>query len=233
MTTGGYSPGDSPSGRALRLLSFSFLHWNDQWFKRREMPSFPHLFDPGVLSPERLEQVQGASVMMRKGWAIKVSLGKFFTTNDISMLEAETFFGREADTFSIHPDEMIVGQMPATFSLGLGKVVMPYLRDDEKMPAFMKGLAETSGMGHVIPDYESLLKKGLAMMIKEMADRQTSTDEENDFLAACILALEGVQKYMENFGFLAGHLADRSNTAFTTAQRENLKKVMKRNVETF
>ena len=219
MTTGGYSPEDQPSGRALRLLNFSFLHWNDQWFKRREMPSFPHLFDV----PDIQDELQCASVMIRKGWAIKVSLGRFFTTNDVSKLQDESFFGRRADTFSIHPDELIVGQMPATFSLGLGKVVMTYLREDEKMPAFIKGISETAGMGHVIPDYETLLKKGLAVRITEL----TSSDEEDDFLAACVLALEGVQEYMRNFGILAGHLAKRSDTAFTISERKNWKEVNK------
>ena len=54
-----------------------------------------------------------------------------------------------------------MGRMPPCFSLGLGKVVMPYLREEEKMPAFIKGLSEAAGMGHVIPDYETLLQKGL------------------------------------------------------------------------
>lgn len=222
-SVGGYSPGDPPSRRTLRLLSFSFLHWNDQWFKRREMPTFPHLLK--VLLPKRSNELQGASVMIRKGWAIKVSLGEFFTTNEPIQLEDENFFGRKADTFSIHPDEMIVGQMPPTFSLGLGKVVMRYLRDEEQMPAFVKGLSETAGMGHVIPDYETLLQKGLEKMKKEIKETQPKTEEENDFLAACILALEGVQKYITNFGFLAGSLAERTDTTFSTVQRENLKKV--------
>ena len=188
------------------------------------MPAFPHLF--AVLSGKRLKEVQEASVMIRKGWAIKVSLGRFLTTNKVTKLEDEDFFGRKADTFSIHPDEVIIGQMPPTFSLGLGKVVMPYLREDERMPAFMKGLSETSGIGHVIPDYETLLQKGLENIKEEIKEIQPDTNEENDFLAACILALEGVQKYIINFGFLAGNLAERNNLTFTTAQRENLRKVL-------
>lgn len=163
--------------------------------------------------------------MVRKGWAIKVSLARFFTTNNLTKLDDKTFFGRKSDTFSIHPDEVIVGQMPPTFSLGLGKVVMPYLRDDERMPAFVKGLSETAGMGHVIPDYETLLEKGLEKMKNEIKAIKPNTSEEHDFLAACILALEGVQKYITNFGFLAGNLAERGDITFTTAQRENLKKV--------
>ena len=41
---------------------------------------------------------------------------------------------------------------------------MPYLHENEKMPAFVKGLSEAAAMGHVIPDYETLLKKGLTFM---------------------------------------------------------------------
>lgn len=52
--------------------------------------------------------------------------------------------------------------MPPCFSLGLGKRVMPYLREEEQMPAFVKGLSEAAGFGHVIPDYETLLTKGKA-----------------------------------------------------------------------
>ena len=58
-----------------------------------------------------------------------------------------------------------MGRMPACFSLGLGKAVMPYLHDDEKMPAFFKGLSEAAGMGHVVPDYETLLQKGMTLAL--------------------------------------------------------------------
>lgn len=70
MTTGGYTPGDPPSNRVLRLLHYAFLQWNDQWFKRREMPKFPHLFKS--VTAKRKSALQGASIMIRKGWAMKV-----------------------------------------------------------------------------------------------------------------------------------------------------------------
>ena len=88
-------------------------------------------------------------------------MGRYFTTNKLKKLVHPNFFARKADTFGIHPEELIVGRMPPCFSLGLGKAVMPYLREEEKMPAFIKGLSEAAGMGHVIPDYETLLQKGL------------------------------------------------------------------------
>lgn len=223
MTTGGYNPGDPPSDRVLRLLDYAFLQWNDQWFKRREFPKYPHLLER--ISPKKKDVVQGASIMIRKGWAIKVSLGRLLTTNKISKLENPAFFGRKADSFSIHPDEIIVGRMPPCFSLGLGKAVMPYLHEDEKMPAFFKGLSEAAGMGHVIPDYETLLQKGLAKMKQEMSANKGDTKEQQEFVTSCMHTLDGVQKYIRNFGFLARYMAQKNEFALSNAQRDNLKKI--------
>ena len=224
MTTGGYSPGDPPSDRVLSLVDYAFQQWNDQWFKRREMPKFPHLLK--VISAKKTNRLlQNASIMIRKGWAIKVSLGRLFTTNKSTKLEDPTFFGRRADTFNLHPDELIVGRMPPCFSLGLGKAVMPYLNEDETMPAFFKGLSEAAGMGHVIPDFETLLQKGLGKMIEEMNANMGETEKQKEFVRSCILALEGVQKYIKNFGYLADYCAQKSDFALSETHRSNLKKV--------
>ena len=225
MTTGGYTPGDPPSDRVLSLLDFAFQQWNDQWFQRREMPRFRHLFDSLTTEKKTRFSIESASPMIRKGWAMKTSLARFFTTNKKVKIINPNFFGRKADTFSIHPNELVVGRMPPQFSLGLGKAVMPYLREDEKMPAFIKGLSEAAGMGHVIPDYETLLHNGLKTLKKEIKAANTAKKDEQEFMESCVLALEGVQKYISNFGFLAGYLAQQSDFPFSDAQRENLRKV--------
>ena len=219
MTTGGYSPGDPPSDRVLGLLDYAFLQWNDQWFKRREMPKFPHLLT-AIRSPKKRSVIQNASIMIRKGWATKVSLGRFLSTNKAKKLKS--FFGAQADTFNLHPDELIVGRMPKCFSLGLGKAVMPYLREDETMPAFFKGLSEAAGMGHVIPDFETLLQNGLGKMKEEMNANKGETKEQKEFVTSCVLALDGVKKYIKNFGFLAGYCARNRDFALSDAQRSNL-----------
>jgi len=231
MTTGGYSPGDPPSDRVLCLLDYAFQQWNDQWFKRREMPKFPHLLK-ALLDEKTNSSLQNATIMIRKGWAVKVSLGCLLTTDETAKLEDPAFFGRKADIFNLHPDELIVGRMPPCFSLGLGKAVMPYLREDEKMPAFFKGLSEAAGMGHVIPDFETLLQKGLGKMIEEMNANMGETEKQKEFVCSCILALEGVQKYIKNFGFLAGYCAQKSDFALSEAQRSNLKKVRLKKLKT-
>ena len=226
MTTGGYHPGDPPSNRVLGLLDYGFQQWNDQWYKRREMPKIPHLFT--MLKPTKLSKVKEASVMIRKGWATKVSLGRLFTTNKVQKLRdsKQPFFGRKADFFNLHPDEIIVGRMPKCFSLGLGKAVMPYLHEYEVIPAFYKGLSEAAGMGHVVPDYERLVQNGLGKIIEELKTTDKGeTAEKQDFITACILALEGIQKYIRNFGILAGYCADNSGFAISEAQKQNLKQV--------
>ena len=226
MTTGGYLPGDPPSNRVLGLLDYGFQQWNDEWHKRREMPKIPHLFT--MLKPTKLSKVKEASVMIRKGWATKVSLGRLFTTNKVQKLRdsKQPFFGRKADFFNLHPDEIIVGRMPKCFSLGLGKAVMPYLHEYEVIPAFYKGLSEAAGMGHVVPDYERLVQNGLGKIIEELKTTDKGeTSEKQDFITACILALEGIQKYIRNFGVLAGYCADNSGFAISEAQKQNLKQV--------
>ena len=63
-------------------------------------------------------------------------------------------------------------------------------------------------------------------MKQDMKDDIGDTEEQSDFVASCILALEGAQKYIKNFGFLAGYMAQKSESIFSDAQRENLKTVM-------
>ena len=42
---------------------------------------------------------------------------------------------------------------------------------------------------------------------------------------SCMHTLNGVQKYIRNFGFLAGYMAQKNEFALSNAQRDNLKKV--------
>ena len=224
MTTGGYTPGDPPSDRVLGLLDYAFSQWDDQWFKKREMPKVPHLFTM-FKSERKLNTIKNSSIMLRKGWAIKVSLGRLFTTNKIPKLQRESFFGRKADFFNIHPDEIIVGRMPKCFSLGLGRAAMPYFTDDEQIPAFYKGLSEGAGMGHVVPDHERLVQKGLGRMLEELKADKGKTVKEHEFITSCIYALEGVQKYIRNFGVLARYCAENSGFAISEAQKQNLREV--------
>lgn len=227
MTTGNYRSGDGPSERVLRLLDYTFQKWNDGWFVKKTIPVIPHLED--VLPVDMTEQIMSSSVAIRKSWAIKCSLGQVFTTSKREEMESDKFYGRKADIFNIHPDDILAGNMP-NYSLGIGKRVMPYLRENERMPAFLKGLSEAAAIGHVVPDFQHVLEIGIDNLIMEItASLQESMDtEEQDFLMSAVLALEGVQQYMKNFSSLASHMANEAAYDFTDEQRNNLKNIAKR-----
>ena len=240
MTSGSYDPGDEPSARVLRLLGYAFLQWNDQWFKQREIPPIKNLGEYLQNEPDKAKAVMSSSVMIRKSWATKVTLGELFTTSKEEEMESSDFFGNKADLFNIHPDEVIVGRMP-NHSLGLGKVAMPYLHEgNEKMEAFLKGLSENASIGHIIPNIGLALEKGIPGLIKEIQERRGQLDatenrkEEEEFLEGCIISLEGVQNYIKNYSALAKHLAtakQRPNSReykFTDVQKTNLNEIAKR-----
>ncbi|XP_064110187.1 uncharacterized protein LOC135217988 isoform X1 [Macrobrachium nipponense] len=181
MTNGHYENDEAPTARVLSLLGYTFEQWNHHWFRLQTAPEIPSLQD--VLKPDE-EYFNDASIPIRKGLAIKKSLGEVFTTNDVTINPSE-FYGFKADLFNIHPRELIVGRMPR-FSLGLGKVVMNYLNDDERMSAFLMGLSEVSGVGHIIPQHDKLLRLGLDGLLEDLKERKTkeglSVEKQEFFL---------------------------------------------------
>ena len=62
-------------------------------------------------------------------------------------------------------------------------------------------------------------------MKQDMSANKGETKEQQEFVTSCVLALDGVQKYIRNFGFLAGYMAQNNDFALSDAQRNNLKKV--------
>ena len=173
MTSGGYVDAcETPSPRVLSLLGYAFRQWNDQWFRERDVPPINHLRT--YLNPDKVERVMSQSVLIRKAKSVKTCLSKVFTSSRKRDMDDSEFYGKKADLFSIHPDEVIVGRMP-NYGLGLGKVAMPYLEvGNETMEAFNNGLGETSPAGHVIPNIDIILKKGVSGYINELTNKAVS-----------------------------------------------------------
>lgn len=173
MTSGGYvDPCETPTPRVLSLLGYAFRQWNDQWFRKRDVPSINHLST--YLKPDKVEKVMSRSVLIRKARSVKICLSRVFTSARKKDMDDSEFYGNKADLFNIHPDEIIVGRMP-NFGLGIGKVAMPYLKEgNERMDAFMKGLSETSATGHVIPNIDIILQKGVDGYITELKNKTVS-----------------------------------------------------------
>ncbi|MEL7193015.1 MAG: Dyp-type peroxidase [Bacteroidota bacterium] len=232
MGTGRYP--DPPSQRILHLIGNIFSLWRDHWYQERNIPEVPHLrnfLDKGE------EWVMQAPIPIRKGMAIKKSLS-FVNTNP-HYPQTPDMYAWQADQFRIDPMDILFGIM-SELSLGRGKEVMPYLREDEKAYALSLVLDESSAMGHIVPDHKKMLRMGLGAMIREVRELEKQAEEamqnEEDtssqdkdkkiFYTSARLALEGVQGWLGNYAHLASEMAkDRKHNP---VEKENLRAIAQR-----
>ena len=101
---------------------------------------------------------------------------------------------------------------------------MPYLNDEERLEGFLALLDETSSMGHVVPNHQKVLSKGLEALLKDLRKRRekaAADESQRDFYDAAILSLEGVQGYCRNYALLAERMAEDASTH--PEARENLR----------
>ena len=206
--------------RILSLLQNSFSSWQDNWYYDRKQQEIGHLFDyiKQYNGSDKPENIESSSVMLRKGWAIRMSLQLFSSDNygfkgrrivkkDGSWVPYNTYclhmgeVVNGADTYRIYPEEIIVGCMP-NLTLGEGTYLMSYLTEKERQDANLKGLSEASGVGHVIPDFEHILEVGLAKVIDELSEKASELN------TASVIAFKGMQDYCNNYAKLAKKMAD-------------------------
>jgi Dyp-type peroxidase family len=215
---GNYKPGDPPSQRILHLIGNIFSLWRDHWYQKRDIPKIPHLqnFLRGGAGNRNMQR----PVAIRKGLAIKYTLREVLTNRAFPQTEKQHAW--HADTFRIDPRDVLFGIMPE-LSLGRGKEVMPYLREDEQMQAFLIGISEAGAMGHIVPNHQVMLDRGLGALIKDMRRRQRATRKpvEKQFFESCRYALEGVQHWFENYALLARRTANALPEG-KEAERQNL-----------
>jgi Dyp-type peroxidase family len=221
MGTGGYAPGDGPSTRILGLLGRIFERWQANWYQVRVSPRVPHLSE--YLGPGE-EHLLQASVAVRKGLAVQRTLTRVVTNE--AFPQTPDLYAWQADLFRIDPEDVLAGVMPE-LSLGRGKEVMPYLREDERIPAFLLTLDESSGMGHVVPHHAKVLQQGLGALHADAAARRDAAADGSpakDFYTSVVLALEGVQGYCRNWALLA----ERTAMTLPEDRRANLLSVADR-----
>nr|QKW93937.1 4-hydroxyphenylacetate decarboxylase large subunit [Vitiosangium cumulatum] len=223
-----------PSNRVLQLLSNTFSRWQDNWYFDRSQQELQHLcaYVARKYGADKAREVMGLSVAERMGWAIKVSLG------DVFVDPAYGFRGRRqdekgnwyngADTYRIHPAELIVGALP-NIGLGQGRYVIDYAREDERIGNFFAGLSFASGVGHVVPGFQRVLDKGLGGIVAEVNARHDSTTDEKkrQFYRGVLRALEGVQEHCLAYARLAGELASTLESS-QRAERDNLLAIQER-----
>lgn len=218
----------TPSNRILSLLENIFSLWQDNWYfnrKQEEIKEDIRFYMDAYEGNDKPADIMKESVMVRKGWAIRLSL-RLFSSPDYgfrgrkirfkdgtlhpysAFLEPKGVIVYGSDTYRIAPEEIIVGAMP-NLSLGEGRYVMKYLSDAERMDGFLNNLSEASGVGHVIPNYEKALQKGLQQMKEEVLayEQKATTPERKDFYRSAYLSLEGISDYIKNYETLARETA--------------------------
>lgn len=223
-------PMDPPSTRILSLLLDCFTRWQDAWYVRKDQPEMGHLCEVVArdFGAAKAGEVMALPIAERKAWAIRMTC-RLYASEEYGRRGYDWEKRQEgADTFRIHPWELIAGALP-DLSLGQGRFVMKYLKKDEEMPTFFRGLSEASGVGHVVPDYQKLVDVGLGGLLEEVRSRLAATDDpgRQSFYKACATSLEGVQDHLRRYAELARRMA-AATARGETAERDNLEAMAER-----
>lgn len=219
---------DLPSHRACILLQRVFQLWREKplWLDEKDVG---HLFrDRPDLSKNQQEELTKLSIPVRKARAIR-RMFEVITDPEISA---------RAGTFVVDPNELILGTLPP-FSVGQGKEFVRYLTKDEELKAMLNYLNELSPMGHIVPDYQRVVTRGLRALIDDCTERaRTADDQGREFLQSVIESLEAVIFYAEQYAAEAERVAStlsaqdpRRDTLLTSAAR--LRRVPADKAETF
>jgi hypothetical protein len=127
---------DLPSPRVCRLLLKTFEGWKSRpgWVTENQIG---HLFRgrSDITEVEKAE-LSKKPVIIRKALAIQKML-ELVLSPDVA---------RSSGSFSVSPDELIVGTLPP-FSVGQGKEFVRYLTEDEELAGALDYLNELSPMG--------------------------------------------------------------------------------------
>jgi pyruvate-formate lyase/deferrochelatase/peroxidase EfeB len=210
--------------RVIELLGNTFSRWHNSWYELPPFPSLPsladYLSDPAQdLSAAEQQDQLNAPIAERKGLTIKYTLGDLFSKEDDT---------HGKDLFRLDPKEIIVGVLPP-FTLGSGVVVMPYLREDERLNGFFMKLDETSMAGHTVPDYDTVLKTGIGRLLEQTTQKLNGAGDgdRRNFYQSVVYALEGVRGYFRNYAALAIKKRDQLPPSLE-ADRANLTEIAAR-----
>jgi len=248
--TGPATGDDAPGPLSLRvqfLLERAFAKWDDTWFRAQKprdldplRPQLERFFADPSHSDERDEVVRGsgddasglhverraAAAIMRGPVALRSAWAQRLLLYLASRLDGAGRHGDGGmDTCDVHPLDLLAGSLPAQ-SLAEGRYLIDYTRDDdgeaEHFAWFNLALGPNSGVGHVVPDYETLLSGGLDGMnlrIDEAAAALAKSEPDRApqaaaFFEASRIAVKGLAGY---FSGLADTVRDRATALGGTA----------------
>jgi Pyruvate formate lyase-like len=182
---------DLPSPRVCRLLLKTFEGWKSRpgWVTENQIG---HLFRgrSDITEVEKAE-LSKKPVIIRKALAIQKML-ELVLSPDVA---------RSSGSFSVSPDELIVGTLPP-FSVGQGKEFVRYLTEDEELAGALDYLNELSPMGHIVPNHGVILTRGLEGLSREARKNSRSPDRtgrQKDFYEAVAVSLEAVIAFTSGY----------------------------------
>jgi pyruvate-formate lyase len=184
---------------------------------RRTFPHLPNLLE--FYEKEERAKIMAEPVPVRKGLTNLKSLGDLLSNITYEL-------PRYNGLLRILPRELVVGVIP-DFTLGRGKEVMPYLSEEETTKFWFKfSLNEWSSMGHIVPNFEVLVQKGLGELLQELKEKGEKAGEHNDpktvFYRSTRLSIEGVQGYIQNWKTLADNAAKEAASDDDKANMEDV-----------
>lgn len=182
---------DLPSQRVCTLMLDVFHRWEQKplWLTEEQTGS---IFD-GMSDKDRTA-LESHPICVRKAKSIH-TLFERVTSDDIAS---------SAGTFSIHPQELIVGTVPP-YSVGQGKELVGYLTEAEKLGNAINFFDDRSTFGHIVPNHAIVFEKGLKGLVAEceIAKQDPNKQESAEFFEACIIALNSVRLLAEKYEHLA------------------------------
>jgi len=140
--------------------------------------------------------------------------------------ELDEFDGRSGDVF--HIDEKTKDDLRGIAPYWLGHThadaveatLTEDIRTAERQGVIHRGGISMSGDGHIVPDYEMLLSRGLRSFANEAMEKEadiTLTQDQRDFYASVRISMEGVLDFFKRYGTL---LSDRAACADMSRRTE-------------
>ncbi len=130
--------------------------------------------------------------------------------------ELDEFEERTGDVFSISEQTKADLRSIAPYWMGhthedrVEKNLTEEIRLAEKQGVIHRGGISMSGDGHIVPDYPTIMERGLAYLIDEAKEKleEEITREQKAYYQSVIISIEGVLAYCHRFADLAKELSD-------------------------
>ena len=157
------------------------------------------------------EIIAGNRTIKPRAGIISPEMDPYWILKEIDTIDTrpqDRFIFKEDDK-KIFLEELYTYWEKKSLKDSLNAVIPPYIRNavNEKIV----NLNQTDkGQGHIIPDFEEVLKKGYQNIKKEL-EENLKKDSENDFFKASLIVLNATIEHIRRYEKLARELAEKEN----------------------